>query len=135
MEVIKWFKLRLNEMVFLGWVDTHHGEVKENLDAVEVAEAVVSDESDDEALDMEDMNLEDEDLVVPVQRMDDSIKKTRTYDLSITYDKYYQTPRLWLTGYNEEGLPLNKESFELFDTSLMKFNAQVNHILMGLGLL
>ena len=99
-------------MVFLGWVDTHHGEVKENLDAVEVAEAVVSDESDDEALDMEDMNLEDEDLVVPVQRMDDSIKKTRTYDLSITYDKYYQTPRLWLTGYNEEGLPLNKESFE-----------------------
>lgn len=92
-----------------GWVDTHHGEVKENVDAVEVAEAVVSDESDDEALDMEDMNLEDEDLVVPVQRMDDSIKKTRTYDLSITYDKYYQTPRLWLTGYNEEGLPLNKD--------------------------
>lgn len=26
---------------------------------------------------------------------------TRTYDLHITYDKYYQTPRLWLTGYNE----------------------------------
>ena len=21
--------------------------------------------------------------------------RTRTYDLSITYDKYYQTPRLW----------------------------------------
>lgn len=95
----------------LGWVDTHHGseKVEEN---VEVAEEVVSDESDDEALDMEDMNLEDEDLVVPVQRMDDSIKKTRTYDLSITYDKYYQTPRLWLTGYNEEGLPLKKEQFE-----------------------
>lgn len=99
-------------MLFPGWVDTHHGEVTENVDAVEVAEAVVSDESDDEALDMEDMNLEDEDLVVPVQRMDDSIKKTRTYDLSITYDKYYQTPRLWLTGYNEEGLPLNKEMFK-----------------------
>lgn len=26
---------------------------------------------------------------------------TRTYDLYITYDKYYQTPRLWLSGYNE----------------------------------
>lgn len=26
---------------------------------------------------------------------------TRTYDLHITYDKYYQTPRLWLTGYDE----------------------------------
>lgn len=26
---------------------------------------------------------------------------TRTFDLSITYDKYYQTPRLWLCGYDE----------------------------------
>lgn len=26
---------------------------------------------------------------------------TRTYDLHITYDKYYQTPRLWIYGYNE----------------------------------
>ena len=29
------------------------------------------------------------------------IVQTRTYDLNITYDKYYQTPRLWLFGYNE----------------------------------
>lgn len=29
------------------------------------------------------------------------IIRTRTYDLYITYDKYYQTPRLWLYGYNE----------------------------------
>lgn len=29
------------------------------------------------------------------------IVKTRTYDLHITYDKYYQTPRLWVVGYNE----------------------------------
>ena len=26
---------------------------------------------------------------------------TRTYDLSITYDKYWQTPRMWLCGYDE----------------------------------
>ena len=26
---------------------------------------------------------------------------TRTYDLMITYDRYYQTPRLWLYGYDE----------------------------------
>lgn len=31
----------------------------------------------------------------------DAILKTRTYDLHITYDKFYQTPRLWLYGYNE----------------------------------
>lgn len=29
------------------------------------------------------------------------ILQTRTYDLNITYDKYYQTPRLWLYGYDE----------------------------------
>ena len=31
------------------------------------------------------------------------ILQTRSYDLSITYDKYYQTPRLWLYGYDEVG--------------------------------
>uniref|UniRef100_A0A0K8SGM0 Ubiquitin-like-conjugating enzyme ATG3 n=1 Tax=Lygus hesperus TaxID=30085 RepID=A0A0K8SGM0_LYGHE len=37
------------------------------------------------------------------------IVKTRTYDLHITYDKYYQTPRLWLTGYDESRKPLTVE--------------------------
>ena len=39
--------------------------------------------------------------------------KTRTYDISITYDFYYQTPRLWLFGYNEKAGPLKKE--EMFE--------------------
>jgi ubiquitin-like-conjugating enzyme ATG3 len=36
---------------------------------------------------------------------DDSsnILKVRSYDVYITYDKYYQTPRVWLMGYNETG--------------------------------
>lgn len=37
------------------------------------------------------------------------ILQTRTYDLHITYDKYYQTPRLWLTGYDENRQPLSVE--------------------------
>ncbi|GAA6085762.1 ubiquitin-like-conjugating enzyme ATG3 [Tachysurus ichikawai] len=37
---------------------------------------------------------------------EDDILQTRTYDLYITYDKYYQTPRLWLFGYDEERQPL-----------------------------
>ncbi|XP_076871382.1 ubiquitin-like-conjugating enzyme ATG3 isoform X1 [Brachyhypopomus gauderio] len=37
---------------------------------------------------------------------EDVILQTRTYDLYITYDKYYQTPRLWLFGYDEERHPL-----------------------------
>ena len=31
----------------------------------------------------------------------------RTYDLSITYDKYYQTPRVFLFGYDEQRRPLS----------------------------
>uniref|UniRef100_A0ACD5TIF1 Uncharacterized protein n=1 Tax=Avena sativa TaxID=4498 RepID=A0ACD5TIF1_AVESA len=40
---------------------------------------------------------------------DDNILRTRTYDISITYDKYFQTPRVWLTGYDESGMPLDGE--------------------------
>jgi len=44
---------------------------------------------------------------------DDNIVRTRSYDLSITYDTYYKTPRLWLFGYNEYGQPLSgTEIFE-----------------------
>jgi ubiquitin-like-conjugating enzyme ATG3 len=35
--------------------------------------------------------------------------KTRSYDLSITYDKYYQVPRLWLFGYDADGRPLTQD--------------------------
>ncbi|KAJ3333514.1 E2-like enzyme [Blyttiomyces sp. JEL0837] len=44
---------------------------------------------------------------------DEKILKTRTYDMSITYDKYYQTPRVWLFGYDENRRPLtSKQVFE-----------------------
>ena len=33
--------------------------------------------------------------------------KTRTYDLMISYDKYYEVPRFWLRGYSEAGVPLS----------------------------
>ncbi|XP_032243222.2 ubiquitin-like-conjugating enzyme ATG3 isoform X1 [Nematostella vectensis] len=39
----------------------------------------------------------------------EGILQTRTYDMYITYDKYYQTPRLWLYGYNENRKPLSVE--------------------------
>lgn len=35
------------------------------------------------------------------QEPEDFIIPTRTYDLSITYDKHHQTPRMWLFGYDE----------------------------------
>lgn len=33
----------------------------------------------------------------------------RYYDISVTYDKFFQTPRIWLFGYNKEGYPLSTE--------------------------
>lgn len=35
-----------------------------------------------------------------------NILSVRTYDCLISYDKYYQTPRMWLVGYDEHGSPL-----------------------------
>ena len=32
---------------------------------------------------------------------EDNIVRTRTYDLSISWDKYYRTPRVFLFGYDE----------------------------------
>lgn len=72
------------------------------------------DDDDEEAADMEAFEesgmLDDAQtntIVQPTKMVtkgtdqDGGIIHTRTYDLHITYDKYYQTPRLWLTGYNE----------------------------------
>lgn len=65
---------------------------------------------DIESFDDEDNLVEDpsEFLPAPGLAPDDgsNILATRTYDLYITYDKYYQTPRLWLAGYDEHGTPL-----------------------------
>eukprot|EP00918_Siedleckia_nematoides_P024542 GHVU01053106.1.p1 GENE.GHVU01053106.1~~GHVU01053106.1.p1 ORF type:complete len:226 (+),score=15.59 GHVU01053106.1:901-1578(+) len=47
------------------------------------------------------------------------ILHTRTYDLSITYDKYYQTPRLWLFGFDENGLPLSPQ--QIFEDILTHY--------------
>lgn len=43
----------------------------------------------------------------------------RRYDLSITYDFYYQTPRLWLLGYNEGGQLLTQE--EIFEDIMAEY--------------
>lgn len=41
--------------------------------------------------------------------IEDGIRRTRTYDLVITYDKYYQVPRFWLIGYDEQRRLLTPE--------------------------
>ncbi|KAK2581208.1 hypothetical protein KPH14_008007 [Odynerus spinipes] len=82
------------------------------------------DEDDEEAADMEAFEisgmLDEQDKYTaeiskkavkekPESFSEGEIIRTRTYDLYITYDKYYQTPRLWLCGYDENRKPLTVE--------------------------
>lgn len=41
------------------------------------------------------------------------VRSARRYDVSIVYDKYYRTPRVFLFGYDENNSPLSPES--IFD--------------------
>mgnify|MGYP005849983475 CR=1 FL=1 len=65
--------------------------------------------------DFEDDNvIQDDATAAPGAGAEESnLVKVRTYDLSITYDKYYQTPRVWMVGKSAEGQPLSgKEMME-----------------------
>jgi len=89
------------------------------------------DDDDAEVMDFDDEDLMDDDPAVappqPLPQMektattattdstmadggdDDDVLKTRTYDLYITYDHFYRTPRVWLSGYDEQMKPLQPE--------------------------
>jgi ubiquitin-like-conjugating enzyme ATG3 len=92
------------------------------------------DDDDEEAIDMDDYdhNVRDEDEQIVIKKptsaataskaaataaaasakaeADENVFiPTRTYDLNITYDNYYRTPRLWLSGYDENNKPLTIE--------------------------
>ncbi|KAA8579854.1 hypothetical protein FQN60_006947 [Etheostoma spectabile] len=117
-----------------GWVDTYHNsgchlQQDKNMNATSAAccgddDIDNEDDEDGEAADMEEYEesglLETDEATLDTSKMvetkakaepgsEDAILQTRTYDLYITYDKYYQTPRLWLFGYDEDRQPLTVE--------------------------
>nr|CAG4634964.1 EOG090X0AKX [Alona affinis] len=96
-------------------------DMKEKIESAMADIALGDDDDEGEAGVMEDSELEDdndESEVKPAavreyafKAGDDAndILQTRTYDLNITYDKYYQTPRLWLSGHDENRHPLTHD--------------------------
>ncbi|TPX49238.1 hypothetical protein SeLEV6574_g01589 [Synchytrium endobioticum] len=97
-----------------GWVATHHDHVVGRLAAMDVADDHDAEGGDAPHYD----DIPDMDAADPRVREDhdpaactptDKILRTRTYDVSITYDKYYQTPRVWLFGYDEHRRPLTSD--------------------------
>ncbi|XP_073125022.1 autophagy-related protein 3 [Henckelia pumila] len=120
-----------------GWLATH-GKPKESMDdedenlpsmetleiskknTIQSIPSYFGGEEEDEIPDMAEFdeadNLVENDpamlqttYIVAHEPDDDNILRTRTYDVSITYDKYYQTPRVWLTGYDESRMLLQPE--------------------------
>lgn len=119
-----------------GWVDTHHYD-KEKSETTTPATTTsapptqapppqeADSDSDEEAIDLDELvesgALDEEDPnrfvaeIKPVQSTGSEgnaqveVEKIRTYDLHICYDKYYQVPRLFLMGYDENRKPLTVE--------------------------
>jgi len=89
-----------------GWIDATFNENPYIYNSEDDIEEIVDIEDIDYNLDKfieDDLkdDLEDD------NDYDKNILKTRVYDLSITYDRYYQVPRLLLCGSNEFGTPLD----------------------------
>lgn len=119
-----------------GWVDTHHNldstttKVTDAMDDLTVEDSGApgggaQDQSDDDGS-VGDMTDDEDDGPAVVDDDEAEVKPVasgvvggdntihmRSYDLYITYDRYYQTPRMWLYGYNERREPLSiEETYE-----------------------
>lgn len=53
-----------------------------------------------------------------------NLLQVRTYDVMITYDKYYQTPRIWLLGYDEvsPAFPASQKKIALTESHVDRQN-------------
>merc|ERR1740123_1057078 len=89
------------------------GETMQSNDAAKALDKMKITEDNDEDEGYADMEEYEDDNVIEDEaatttfesssenlKGDDNLVKVRTYDLSLTYDKYYQTPRVWMMGYS-----------------------------------
>jgi ubiquitin-like-conjugating enzyme ATG3 len=75
-------------------------------DGWEITESLNKDENNNKKnIDIIDLDDDEEDENAAFQHNE----KLRMYDLTIIYDQYYATPRLYLAGYNYESIPLSGE--------------------------
>ncbi|CEG67891.1 Putative Autophagy-related protein 3 [Rhizopus microsporus] len=89
--------------------EEEEAEIKRGLEKLELDKIPDLDDipNMDDIPDMDDQVEEEDDPAVDHSKSkNDKVLQVRTYDVFITYDKYYQTPRMWLFGYDEERRPL-----------------------------
>ncbi len=85
-------------------------EAKKENKKVEVATG--DDDDDDFEIEGGGVEIVDEEEKKDPQQLNAEVVKSRTYDVTITYDLYYFVPRMWLMGYNEEGKPLSDDEMK-----------------------
>jgi ubiquitin-like-conjugating enzyme ATG3 len=99
-----------NELLVEGdeWVSTHPNYVLQEkvVEFEDIKGEPMKSTQQDHGQDIEDFDnpqAEHDDLddAVIVENNDQHVLHARTYDLTITYDTYYRTPRFWLFGYDE----------------------------------
>jgi len=123
------------EMDGESWVATHTNEPVEDEEVPEIPtetkQSKDEDDDDDDNEDIAEININDLSIKDDVGQLEDkatlttdNVIRTRTYDLSICYDQYHQTPRVWLFGYDENRQPLKPEEV-LHDISQEHVNKTV----------
>jgi len=105
-----------------GWIATHCNETPQaDEDIPEILSVRQNnlqgnslDDEDDEdipEINLDDMSFEGNgELEDQATIHSENVVKTRTYDISICYDQFHQTPRVWLFGYDEQRRPLSPEA-------------------------
>ncbi|SPQ98139.1 Autophagocytosis associated protein [Plasmodiophora brassicae] len=89
-----------------GWVATHTDRVEQDIPDIAALD-LNAPEPDIQVYEEDDPYALDACEIVDATNV--NVIRTRTYDLTISYDKYYQTPRMWLFGYDENRNPLSPE--------------------------
>ena len=93
-----------DEIPDISRVNIEEGEEEEVKNGEEENDDDDDDDDDESIPDMEDVEEEDAILIAAPkkEKNNEDLLRTRTYDVSITWDLYYQTPRVWLNGYDEQ---------------------------------
>lgn len=89
-------------------IDAEEVKKEEEDEVVDIDDECDSDEDDDD----DNVFAKKDDEEEEKKGDDDGVVRWRRYNISLTYDKYYATPRLWLQGYGEDKEPLEKQMFE-----------------------
>jgi ubiquitin-like-conjugating enzyme ATG3 len=85
--------------------------------SISKTELSLSDDDDDDVdsldgFDYDESAIENDPATLTSSTLDEQFVKHRSYDMMITYDTYYSTPRVWFFGYDEDSEPLTGNKWQ-----------------------